>query len=682
MNQLIAKHTKRFLHHNYMNNMHKCIFLAFLTLLFFHPVFAQDIVFTVTSPDSVTIGEGFSVNYTINRNADSIHIKSFENFELIGGPNKSSSVNTSIIKGKETISYENSFTYDLKPVKKGVFRIPAATIQVKGEKYFSDSAIIIITDTSKKLLTDSNDEILSNELYIDLTLSKQEAYVQEPVIATLKLYSKYDISAIDNITLPGCDNFLSYNISDSIITPQKEMVKGNKFTTAIVKKMLLYPLMSGNFQLGGGKFTCTVRKPIKKSKEKSTWDNFFEPFYKTLDRHLEINTQLITIRPLPENKPLDYNHFCGSNLKVIASVNTNRIKAHILFNYEITLSGKGNLKLATIPDINLPLECKEVSHGVINYQKKKKDGITGFLTFRYTIMPEQTGSTSIPEQSFSYFDLDTKKYQTVTTNPISLTIEKKIPAPVSTIRPMPKTANERTEESNLMIVMDVSATMFARDLKPNRLESSVNATKKFLQQLKGKAGIIIFSDDSKVKCPLRSNLKVVSDSMNKLIHSEMGDGTAIGFGLCNAILQLKKSNTTAKTIVLITDGENNTGSVSPKMAVRIAGSFGIKIFVIGVSGKDSAAEYPCKTPTGIEISKLPVHINESSLNEIATITGGKYFRADNDRSFDEIYKEIGILVPLKNNSGDADNIISQEDAERILNAVSQDMDELREKVKK
>lgn len=666
--------------------MRKSILLLIFNTLLLKPIYSQEIVFTASAPDSVGVDEIFEVEYTINKNTDSFSItKSIENFEYISGPNTSLSTNISIIKGKTTQIIQKTFVYRLKPITKGSFIISKAYIIVDGKKYYSNPVTIEVTDIPKKYSSDSFEEITREDLYLNLSLSKQEVYVQEAITATLTLFSKLPVSEITDIELPAFNEFLFYDLTDSVHLKKIDTVDGKKITSVIIKQILLYPQKSGRLLISGGKIKCNVQKNLKKGIRKSFFDDsFFDLFYKYIEHSLEIDSQVLTVKPMPENKPTDFIHICGTNITLTATVNKTSVKANMPFVYEIKLSGNGNLKMASIPMIKLPVEFKEVANCADNHLETTKDGIIGYRTFSYTIIPKQEGYFKIPEYSFSYFDLDTKQYRTVFTQPIWIKVVKckKAQLTFKDVSLLSKEVIESKEDSELMIVMDVSSSMLAQDMIPNRLKASVDATKKFLLNQKGKVGLVIFSEGSRVKCPLTYNLKEVNDSLSTISDSDLGEATAIGIGLCNAILELNKSNTKFKAIILFTDGVNNMGSITPKMAASLAASFGIRIYSICVTGKDSIALYPIKTPLGLEMKKMPIQIDEKILSEIANTTNGMYFRATDNNSFDDIYQKIANYITLGRRNDQYYSDMPKEDAERILNVISQDIEEVKGKLMK
>ncbi len=197
-----------------------------------------------------------------------------------------------------------------------------------------------------------------------------------------------------------------------------------------------------------------------------------------------------------------------------------------------------------------------------------------------------------------------------------------------------------SEGIDIVLAMDVSTSMLARDLYPDRMNASKEIAIDFLSQRKSdRVGIVVFAGESFTQCPLTTDKRTLVTMMNEVCIGLIEDGTAIGNGLSTAVLRLSESDAKSRVVILLTDGVNNTGEVSPQMATELAQKYGIKVYTIGV-GKEGMAKYPVQTPWGIELQDVEVEIDEPLLKEIAQATGGKYFRATDNTKLAEIYNEI------------------------------------------
>ncbi len=208
--------------------------------------------------------------------------------------------------------------------------------------------------------------------------------------------------------------------------------------------------------------------------------------------------------------------------------------------------------------------------------------------------------------------------------------------------------NSEVEGIDIMLAVDISGTMQAEDLKPNRIEAAKNAAAEFVNgRPNDNIGLVIFAGQSYTLCPLTSDHAALLNLMKDVRYGMIEDGTAIGVALAYATSRLKESQAKSKVIILLTDGINNRGEISPLTAAEIAKQFDIRIYTIGV-GSRGDAPYPIQTYGGqIQYVNLPAEIDDEALGEIARTTGGNYFRATNNSALKEVYKEIDKLEKTK-----------------------------------
>ena len=196
------------------------------------------------------------------------------------------------------------------------------------------------------------------------------------------------------------------------------------------------------------------------------------------------------------------------------------------------------------------------------------------------------------------------------------------------------------EGIDIVLAMDVSTSMLARDFTPDRISASKDIAIEFItQRPTDRMGIVVFAGESYTQCPLTTDRAALINMMKEVETGLIDDGTAIGNGLATAIARMKDSDAKSRVVILLTDGVNNSGEVSPQMAVEIAKTYGIRVYTIGV-GREGMAPYPVMTPWGVEVRNLEVEIDEDLLKQIADETGGRYFRANDNTKLAEIYDEI------------------------------------------
>lgn len=204
-----------------------------------------------------------------------------------------------------------------------------------------------------------------------------------------------------------------------------------------------------------------------------------------------------------------------------------------------------------------------------------------------------------------------------------------------------------TEGIDIVMAMDISSSMLAADLQPNRLEAAKDVAAEFINgRPNDNIGLVSFAGESFTQCPLTTDHAVLLNLFGKMESGMIEDGTAIGVGIANAINRIKESNAKSKVIILLTDGSNNRGEIAPVTAAEIAKAFGIRIYTIGV-GTQGTAPYPVQTAFGVQYQNVPVEIDEVTLKQIASTTGGAYFRATDNAKLKEIYKEIDQMERTK-----------------------------------
>lgn len=207
--------------------------------------------------------------------------------------------------------------------------------------------------------------------------------------------------------------------------------------------------------------------------------------------------------------------------------------------------------------------------------------------------------------------------------------------------------NAEGEGVDIVLCIDVSGSMTAQDLTPNRLEAAKNVAIDFVnKRLTDRMAVVIFSGESFTQCPLTTDRVVLVSAIENIRNGLLEDGTAIGSGLGTSVDRLRTSKSKSKVVILLTDGENNGGLIDPQTAKEIAKAFQIKVYTIGV-GTDGYAPLPVNTPMGVVMQNGKVSIDEKLLKEIATETGGKYFRAKDNRGLTGIYDEINSMEKSK-----------------------------------
>ncbi len=207
--------------------------------------------------------------------------------------------------------------------------------------------------------------------------------------------------------------------------------------------------------------------------------------------------------------------------------------------------------------------------------------------------------------------------------------------------------NQESEGIDIVLALDISSSMLARDFEPDRLEAAKDLAIQFIAGRRNdRIGLVVFSGESFTQCPLTTDHSVLINLFRDIQSGMIEDGTAIGMGLATSVSRIKDSDAKSKVIILLTDGVNNQGAIAPATAAELAQTFGIRVYTIGV-GTEGMAPYPIQTPFGTQLRNMPVEIDEETLQDIANKTGGEYFRATDNDKLKQIYEQIDQLEKTK-----------------------------------
>ena len=233
--------------------------------------------------------------------------------------------------------------------------------------------------------------------------------------------------------------------------------------------------------------------------------------------------------------------------------------------------------------------------------------------------------------------------------PFALRIFALVMIVIAIARPRSSEEVEKTDTEGIDIVMamDVSTSMLARDFTPDRLEASKDIAIQFISQRPSdRMGIVVFAGESYTQCPLTTDRATLINLMKEIQTDLIEDGTAIGNGLATAVSRMKDSDAKSRVVILLTDGVNNRGEITPQTAAEIAKTYGVRVYTIGV-GANGVAPYPVMTPWGPDVQDIQVEIDEDLLKDIAGQTGGRYFRATDNAKLAEIYEEINKMEKVR-----------------------------------
>lgn len=377
---------------------------------------AQDkIIFDLEVPNHIIAGRPFTIKFTVNASAKDINFQVPQGLELMYGPAVGSSSSMSIVNGKRSSSRTTSFTYTLMAEKEGNYVLPEATVQVDGAKYRTSSRRITVfaadTETDVRRDEGGSASISAEDLYIVAIPSKTTVYEQEAVQVTYKLYSRLDNTQFSNFSFPDFEGFAQYVQNEGKEAYfEAEQVNGKLYYTAEFYSVVLYPQRSGTLTIKPAEFDMIVSMPISNPK-RDIFDAFFDNFQQ-LRKKVKTKPITIDVKPLPTPKPDSFTGAVGQ-YSLDMEVPDKVLKTNESFTMKLTLSGRGNIKLAQLPNPIFP-------EGFDTYDPKESDetGVSGgetrgTKTKECFAVPKFVGDFVIPAIPFAYFDPDKGEYQTI-----------------------------------------------------------------------------------------------------------------------------------------------------------------------------------------------------------------------------------------------------------------------------
>lgn len=412
------------------------IFLTLISLLFITNTFADKAEFTASAPNVVAVGEQFRLSFSFNAKGNNFKAPDLRDFNILSGPNTSSSSSIQIINGHMTRSVSYTYTYILSAIKKGKFKIPSAKIRYKGKVYESNSISIEVVKGSARAQSSNNgynqriqesnipvSEIRDKDLFVRVHVNKKTVYQGEHLIATIKVYTRLNISGFEDMKLPSFDGFWTQDIATpNQISLKRENVNGQIYNVGVIKKEILFPQRSGVIKIDPFMLECDIRQKVRSSQ--SVFDDFFGSSYQTVKKKVKSRAVKITVKPLPlTNKP---NNFAGAvgDFNMQTSIDKKNVSANDAVTYKVVISGNGNLKLIDPLKISFPPDFDVYDPKITNSIKNSNNGSFGRKTFEYLIIPRHAGEFKIPSVAFSFFNTKTKKYKTLISHEYNIHVKK------------------------------------------------------------------------------------------------------------------------------------------------------------------------------------------------------------------------------------------------------------------
>ncbi len=357
--------------------------------------------------------EAFKVQFTVNANANNFKAPSFSGFRIEQGPSRY--VESQYINGRGSVKL--SFTYVLRATQTGTLTIGPASVEVDGQQYSSNSISIKVTEKSPRA-NDPNDpySIAARSAFVKIYVNKSSAYVGEPIVATDKLYFNTNINTPSLQEAPDYAGFYKTDIDVKAKGAETEIYNGQSFKTAIIGQKVLIPQKSGVLRPGNMELTIPTQVATNQR------NIFGQRVAQTINQNSIANFPPINVKPLPEaNKPTGFDGAVG-NYKFEVEVSRNELSASESVTLKVTLSGSGNIKLIEAPKPVVPNAFEVYDPEVKDRLQVNSGGMSGSKTYEYLLIPRYGGTYKIPPLTFSYFDPQRERYQTITSDELQITV--------------------------------------------------------------------------------------------------------------------------------------------------------------------------------------------------------------------------------------------------------------------
>ncbi|MBQ3249079.1 MAG: protein BatD [Alistipes sp.] len=402
-------------------------FILVLVALISSSVAWGQVSFTVDAPALTALGQPFRVEFSVDAEPerDSFKAPSFEGFEVLAGPSVSTGHSIQFVNGKQSSSYNCSYTFVLLPSESGTYTIGSASIKVDGKSYTTKPLPIeVIAEEggagSTERTTEQRPEsrIAKDDILLKLLVSETEVYKGESIRAWLVLYTRVNIDSIESLDMPSFDGFWSQELTFDN-TPSREQVNGRVYEAYKIKELLLSPQQSGKIVIPATTMSLLAQVVVEDKRH-------FDPIFggrQIYHVQRELKTQPITInvKEFPAGAPASFNGAVGS-FRLTSRMPQSEIESNTADQMEITITGSGNLKFIAPPTLSLPESFEKYDTKVVDNVKLAASGASGSITYTYPFVARSAGEFHIDPVLFSYFDPATGQYHTLATEAATITV--------------------------------------------------------------------------------------------------------------------------------------------------------------------------------------------------------------------------------------------------------------------
>ena len=391
----------------------------------------------VQTHNVVALDEQFNVTFIIEGSKpSSFSWEPGEDFVLVWGPQQGRSTSVQIVNGKRTESSQTTYSYILKPVKAGKFTLAKASAKVKGDEIFSQEQTIEVVASgsssssgqsassgqsqSAQARPSQQGVISDNDIFMNISLSRTNVVLGEPITATVKLYQRVNISGFESASFPSFNGFWSQEIeTPTNIEFSRETYNGQIYNAATLRKFVLIPQQTGQLKIDPAELVCLVSVRVS-SGGNSIFDGFFDD-YRTVRKKVVTKPMTVNVSPLPSGAPASFGGGVGE-FSISAKVSKDSLLTHEAASLIVTVSGKGNVSLLETPKVSFPPDMEVYDTKVVS--NVSAGGLSGSKRYEYPFIPRSYGDFVIEPVKYSYYDVNQKKYVTLETAPIELKVGK------------------------------------------------------------------------------------------------------------------------------------------------------------------------------------------------------------------------------------------------------------------
>jgi hypothetical protein len=420
--------------------MKRILFFIFLLIASQLVIWADNVQFIASAPRVVEVGEQFEITYTLSAQpTGGFRAPEFKGLNLLGGPSQSTSSNVQYINGKVTQSVTYSYSYYFSASKPGTYTFEPAKVTVDGKSYLSNGITIEVAggaarqnnnpqqQQAQQQGANGNQQVEveagNDDIFVRVIVDRTTLYQGEHLVATIKLFSRLNISTIDKVEYPSFNGFFRQDIETQPLRQlDKEVVNGQVYGTGVIQKMVLMPQKSGELVIDPFTLQAVVQIAVR-GRARSVWDDFWGPQVKEVRKKVESKTIKINVKPLPAGAPSAFKGAVGVfNFK--ATLDKQNVKTNDAINLKVVISGNGNLKMIEPLEVKFPSDFETYDPKVNVNTQSTAVGSSGTKTFEYLIIPRHSGNFKIEPLVFAWFDTQTKQYKTLSSGEFLINVEK------------------------------------------------------------------------------------------------------------------------------------------------------------------------------------------------------------------------------------------------------------------